>query len=45
VPRSGIKIAIHSLTSKRDASVQNTSIAGGSSQEGVRVWKLLCIER
>ncbi len=44
-PRSGIKIAFYSLTSKRDATVQNTSIAGGSSQEGVRAWKLSCIGR
>jgi len=31
MPRTGIKIALYSLTSKRDAPVQNTPIAGGAS--------------
>jgi hypothetical protein len=31
MPRTGIKIALCSLTSKRDASVQNTPIAGGAN--------------
>jgi hypothetical protein len=30
-PRSGIKFAFYSFTSKRDASVQNMPIAGGAS--------------
>jgi hypothetical protein len=43
--RSGIKIALYSLTSKRDASVQNIPIVSGANQEGARAWKPLYIGR
>jgi hypothetical protein len=43
--KSGIKIAFSGLTSRRDAPVQNTPIAGGAHQEGASTWKLSCIGR